>query len=198
MKELTGKQRQILDFILSSIAEDGRFPSYREIGARFGLNSVATVAQHLAALEEKEFLRRDGRKLMPVPGLRREQGIPILGQVAAGAPITAVQNWDGQLGWDLFGREPSFAVRVRGDSMIEDGIYEDDFVIVEPGTTARNGELVVALVGEDHEATVKRFYRLKDRIELRPANWRYTPIRIALRDSNFSLAGRVVGVVRKV
>lgn len=198
MRELTTKQREILDFILESIAEQGHFPSYREICVRFQLTSVATVAQHLNAIAEKGYLRREGRKLLPARGVRRDLGIPIVGQVAAGLPIEAIENVEGHLNWGEFGPEGSFAVRVVGDSMIDEGILEDDYVIVQRTQNVKSGDLVVAYVGENYEATVKRYHRHKDRIELKPANRRYQPIRLRLGEEEFQLAGKVVGVIRKV
>lgn len=198
MRDLTVRQESILQFILESIETSGRFPSYREIGLEFELNSVATVAQHLDALVKKGYLLHQGRKLMPAPGIRRENGIPVLGEVAAGQPIDAIESHSEHLRWDDFGRDSTFAVRVVGDSMMEEGILEDDYVIVQPSETARSGDLVVAYLGEETQATVKRFYRMRDRIELRPANRRYLPIRVSLREPTFRIAGRVVGVVRKL
>ena len=198
MRGLTEKQEAILAFIADSIADLGRFPSYRDIAREFGLNSVATVAQHLTALVDKGYLVRDGRKLMPTPGIRRDRGIPIVGRVAAGRPVTAIEHQEGTLGWDDLGRTGTFAVRVVGDSMIGEGILEGDFAVVQPSETARSGDLVVAYLGEDQEATVKRLYRTANRIELRAANPRYRPIKVDLKDPYFRLAGRVVGIVRRV
>lgn len=198
MKDLTSRQKSILTYILKSISDSGRFPSFREIGREFRLRSVATVAQHLRALEDKGFLLRQGRKLMPAPGLRRDRGIAVLGHVSAGQPISAIENYDGQLRWDDFARGDVFAVRVQGDSMIEEGILEGDFALVEMTESVRSGEIVVAYLGEDQDVTVKRLHRTSDRIELRPANGRYSPIRVDPADPHFRLAGRVVGIVRKV
>jgi repressor LexA len=198
MTGLTEKQEEILNFIVDSIADIGRFPSYREIGREFGLNSVATVAQHLQALVDKGFLRKSGRKLMPEPGIRRDRGIPIVGRVAAGRPVSAIEHLEGSLSWDDLGRTGTFAVRVVGDSMIGAGILEGDFAVVQPSDTARSGDLVVAYVGEDQEVTVKKFFRKGNRVELRPANPRYRPILIERKDPYFRLGGRVVGIVRRV
>lgn len=198
MKKLTEKQQGILEFILDSIQANGRFPSYREIAAAFDLNSVATVAQHLDALVEKGCLVRDGRKLMPARGLRHDLGIPVVGRVAAGAPISAIEHVEEHLHWDGFGDSDIFAVKVVGESMIEDGILDGDFVIVKPTEVARNNELVVAYLGEDQEATVKRYRRTKNKVELLPANPLYRPIVVHVPDRWFRLAGRVVGIVRRV
>lgn len=197
MRELTEKQQAVLDFIVDSIAQRGRFPSFREIGRAFRLRSVATVAQHLDALVEKGYLRRDGRKLLPAPGIRRDLGVPIVGNVAAGRPISAIEHLEGHLSWESIGETGAFAVRVVGDSMVEEGIFEGDYAVVLPADTARNGDLVVAYLGEDQEATVKRFYRHADHVELRPANAQYEPIRVKRGDPWFRLGGRVVGIVRR-
>jgi repressor LexA len=198
VKGMTEKQERILSFIVDSIAQRGRFPSFREIGHAFRLSSVATVAQHLDALVEKGFLIKEGRRLMPAPAVRRDRGIPIVGRVAAGRPVSAIEHLEGHLSWDSLGSIGTFAVRVVGDSMIGEGIMEGDFAVVLPAETARSGELVVAYLGEDQEVTVKRFYKRARVIELRPANPKYQPIRVPSRDPYFRLAGRVVGIVRRV
>jgi repressor LexA len=198
VKNLTSKQKSILQYIVDRVEDPGRFPSYREIGAAFRLRSVATVAQHLKALEEKGYLARDGNKLIVPSNLRRERGVAILGPVRAGEPLSAFANFEGHLRLEEFTRGGElFAVRVQGDSMIEEGILEGDFVLVEPSETARSGEMVVAYVGEDQACTVKRYHKADGAIELRPANARYSPIRVQ-GDPFFRLAGRVVGVVRRV
>jgi repressor LexA len=197
VKGLTSRQQAILNYILDSIADQGRFPSFREIARQFRLRSVATVAQHLNALVEKGYLHRDGRKLMPAPRIRRDRGVPIVGRVAAGQPISAIEHLEGHLNWESLGSQGRFAVRVQGDSMIEEGILDGDMVIVQPSETARNGDLVVAYLGEEQEATVKRFHQKSDHVELRPANPEYHPIHVPADDPDFRLAGRVVGMVRR-
>ena len=196
MKDLTSKQQAIFDYIVDRVDNPGRFPSYREIGRKFHLRSVATVAQHLKALEEKGFLIREGRQLNVPDGFRPKRGISVLGLVQAGEPLAAEANFDGELRLEDLGND-TFAVRVKGDSMIEAGIFEGDYVIVEPRETASEGEMVVAVVGEDQSVTVKYFHRSVDGVELRPANESYDPIRVA-NDPYFRLAGRVVGVLRKI
>lgn len=196
MKDLTAKQQAIFDYIVQRVENPGRFPSYREIGRKFHLRSVATVAQHLKALEEKGFLVREGRQLNVPGGFRSRSGVAVLGMVQAGAPLAAEANFNGQLRLEDLGTD-TFAVRVRGDSMIEAGIFEGDYVIVEPKETAREGEMVVACLGEDQSVTVKYFHRTADGVELRPANEAYEPIRVS-DDPYFRLAGRVVGVLRKI
>ncbi len=197
MRPLTGRQREILDYILRSIARDGRFPSYREIGAHFGLTSPATVSQHLEALATKGALNRHGRFYAPADAVRYDQGVPIVGRVAAGSPITAIENIEDHIRWDRVGGEGKFAAKVVGDSMIEEGIREGDLAIVHSGTDVANGDLVVAYVGEEQEATVKRYYRGRDGIELRPANTAYQPMRFAPKDPNLRIAGKVVAILRR-
>jgi len=194
---LTKRQREILDYILQSIRETGHFPSYREIGAHFGLTSPATVSQHLEALATKGVLRRQGRYYVPADSVRHDRGVPIVGRVAAGSPITAVENIEDQIRWDRIGGEGSFAVRVIGDSMIDEGIHEQDLAIVQPSEEVRNGELVVAYIGEDQEVTVKRYYHHRDEIELRPANPAYRSLRFPHRDPHLRVAGRVVAILRR-
>ena len=196
MKDLTSKQQAIFDYIVQRVENPGRFPSYREIGRKFHLRSVATVAQHLKALEEKGFLMREGRQLNVPDGLRSRRGVSVLGLVQAGEPLAAEENFDGELRLEDLGTD-TFAVRVKGDSMIEAGIFEGDYVIVEPRETVHDGEMVVAVVGDDQSITVKYFHRTSDGVELRPANESYEPIRVA-DDPSFRLAGRVVGVLRKL
>ncbi|MBD3161175.1 MAG: repressor LexA [Candidatus Eisenbacteria bacterium] len=197
VRTLTKRQREILDFILETIEKYGRFPSYREIGAHFGLTSPATVSQHLEALAAKGALHRRGRHYSPAEAVRRDQGIPVLGRVAAGSPITAVENIEERIQWNRLGGEHCFAVRVLGNSMVDEGIREGDLAIVEPCDEVRNGELIVAYVGEDQEATVKRYHRSRDVIELRPANRAYRPMRFSTADPHLRLAGRVVAILRR-
>ncbi len=175
----------------------GRFPSYREIGAHFGLTSPATVSQHIEALAAKGVLKKQGRHYVPCDAVRFDQGVPIVGRVAAGSPITAVENIEDRIRWDRLSGEGCFAVRVVGDSMIEEGIYEGDLAIVQSCEEVRNGELIVAYVGEDQEATVKRYHRHRDRIELVPANAAYKPMRFHRNDTHLRIAGQVIAVLRR-
>lgn len=197
VKGLTARQQAILSYILDSIADKGRFPSFREIAREFRLSSVATVAQHLGALVDKGYLHRDGRKLTPAPRIRRDRGVPIVGRVAAGRPISAIEHLEGHLNWNTLSSRGRFAVQVQGDSMKDEGILDGDLVIVQPSETAQTGDLVVAYIGDEQEATVKRFHQKPDHIELRPANPDYRPIRVPAEDPYFRLAGRVVGMVRR-
>jgi repressor LexA len=196
---LSPRQREILRFLADRAEEEGRFPSVREIGEYFALNSPATVSQHLDALEAKGYLRRRGGHLTLHPNVREERGIPIVGRVAAGVPITAEEHLEGRLAVnDLFGpRHDLFSVRVKGDSMEDAGIHDGDLVVVRKQERVRNGEICVAYLGEEQEATVKIFRRRDWGVELEPRNERYRPIRVA-GDDHFRIGGKVVGVVRRL
>jgi repressor LexA len=200
MPTLTKRQKEIVDYLDVFIAEHGYAPTLEEIGARFGLSSPATVHKHLTNLEDKGLLRRKwnhSRALELVPQKRKVAAVelPLLGQVAAGRPIEAIET-PGTLALpeELVRRENSYVLRVKGDSMIEDGILDGDFIVVEERPAPENGETIVALV--NGEATVKRFFRERNgRVRLQPANQRMTPILVKERE--FSSRGRVVAVLRK-
>jgi repressor LexA len=200
MKDLTDRQREVLEVIISSIEETGHFPSYRDIGRELGVSSVATVSQHIEALVAKGALMKKDDLLLVNEALRKDKGIPIVGRVAAGAPIMAVEHLEGALNLDqLRGRgRAHYAVRVKGDSMVEAGIHDGDFAVVRHQPTAESGETVVAYLGEDQEATVKVFHRRRWGYELQPRNREYESIRIKRGDSHFRLGGKVVAVVRKL
>lgn len=200
MKELTDRQGEVLEVIVSSIEETGHFPSYREIGRELGMRSVATVSQHIDALVTKGALRRAEDLLLVNQALRRDRGIPIVGRVAAGAPITAIENLEGalDLGWIRGRGGTHYAVKVKGDSMREAGIHEGDFAVVRLQSTAESGDTVVAYLGEDQDATVKVFYRRKWGYELQPRNADYEIIRVRRNDPHFRLGGKVVAVVRRL
>lgn len=200
MKELTERQGEVLEVIVSSIEETGHFPSYREIGRELGMRSVATVSQHIDALVSKGALRRAEDLLLVNQALRRDRGIPIVGRVAAGTPITAIENLEGtlDLGWIRGRGGTHYAVKVKGDSMREAGIHEGDFAVVRLQSTAESGDTVVAYLGEDQDATVKVFYRRKWGYELQPRNADYEIIRVRRNDPHFRLGGKIVAVVRKL
>ena len=203
MINLTPRQEQILDFISDYSRSNGFPPAVRDIGDRFGLNP-ATVHEHLKALERKGHLRREpgrSRSLVltgsaVVPEIPATAHVPVVGQVAAGAPILAEQNIEDVVGLPEGWVPPgSFLLRVRGDSMQDAHILDGDRVLVRPQKSASNGEIVVALV--EDEATVKRFYKRGARVELRPENPAYEPIRIDGADGvAVSIVGKVVGVFR--
>lgn len=198
---LTQKQGEVLRYIAEVVRQQGYPPTLRQIGERFGMSSSNAVRAHLRALEKKGYIRRRARTsrgielLFPeASGKRADEGIevPVVGRVPAGDPLLAVENIERTLLLDrgLVRGEGCFALRVVGDSMIEDGILEGDYVLVRPQPTANNGEIVVALV--EGEATVKRFYRENDRIRLQPANARMGPIFAR----EVQIVGRVVALVR--
>ena len=197
---LTRRQREIYDFICEFVEENGFSPSLEEIGARFDLASVATVHKHVQHLVAKGMLRKAwnrSRSLEPVPEAGGETPeIPILGTVAAGQPIEAIEQGGETIRVpnSMLGRSTeTFALRVRGDSMIEDRICDGDVVIVERREEARNGETVVALVRGD-EATLKRFYRRGSVVRLVPANSEMQPIEVPAADVR--IRGVVRGLVR--
>jgi repressor LexA len=200
MRPLTQRQREIFEYIIASIKARDRFPSYREIGRRFRLTSTATVSQHLDALVTKGFLTKVGRKLMLSPESRPVGGIPIVGRVAAGIPITAIENQEGHIdvGSLLSDDATHFAVRVKGDSMKGAGIFDGDYVVVRLQESFKDGEIIVAYLGDEPEATVK-FIRKRGRlIELVPRNPSYKPVVVDPARDNLRIAGRVVGLVRKI
>jgi repressor LexA len=199
--DLTKRQKEIFDFIRRYAAKYGYPPTVREIGKAVGLTSSSTVHAHLANLEKIGLLRRDPSKPRAIELLVgkakravRGPGLPVVGSVAAGQPILAEENIEEYVEVPelIGGEQGDYILQVRGDSMRDAGILEDDYVVVRPGPDADNGEIVVALLGD--EATVKRFYREKDRIRLQPANNAYKPI----RTREAELLGKVVGVFRRV
>jgi repressor LexA len=198
MRQLTPRQRAILDFIIRSIGEHDRFPSYREIGRKFGLASSATVSQHLDALTKKGFLIKAGKRLMLSGDHRPARGVPIVGRVAAGLPITAVENRDGRLDVSTLFRDDAtyFAVQVTGDSMRDVGLLDGDYVVVRQQEDAEDGDIVVAYL--DDEATVKVLRKQGRTIELEPRNAAYASISIASKRQNLRIGGKVVGMMRKI
>jgi len=196
VENLTKRQKEILDFIDIFIQSHDYAPSYREIAENFNLNSIATVADHLENLEEKGFLTKDSREarsLQLTPRWEeRSFEIPLVGSIAAGYPIEAIRTSETiDIPRDMMGKNV-FALKVRGDSMIEDGIYDGDYIIIEQTDNPRNGDIVVALL-ENENATLKRFYREKGRIRLQPANSNFKPI----FSNKVVVQGRVKGVIRK-
>lgn len=174
MPRTSNKSEKILEFIRQFSQEQGYSPSIREIGEAVGLRSTASVSYHLQQLQEKGLLQSPGgkgRKRVTVSA-QRAGFIPVVGVVTAGLPILAVENQEGQLPWD--GEPDCFALRVRGDSMVGAGILDGDKVVVRPQQTAEDGQIVVALLGD--EATVKRLYRRDGKILLLPENDAYAPI----------------------
>ncbi len=198
----TEKQQRILEVIREFSSEHGYPPSVREIGERVGLSSSSTVQSHLKTLERRGLLRRDPTKPRALVPARAGDGrervesatLPLLGRVAAGVPITAVENWEDQfvLPASWVPRRGGFMLRVKGDSMIDAAILDGDLIVVEPQPTAHDGEIVVAMV--DGEATVKRFYREAGRVRLQPENPAMAPIYA----DDVTIVGRVEAVIRKL
>ena len=190
MARTSNKAEQIVAYVNQFIAEHGYSPSVREIGAAVGLRSTASVSYHLQALQDKGLLLSPGskgRKRAIVTSIRPGQ-IPVVGTVTAGLPILAVENQEGTMPWE----DPScFALRVRGDSMIDAGILSGDKVVVRPQQTADDGQIVVARIGD--EATVKRLRRRNGQIWLMPENKNYDPI----DGSEAQIIGLVKAVVRE-
>ncbi|UCC48587.1 MAG: transcriptional repressor LexA [Gemmatimonadota bacterium] len=200
---LTKRQREMLDFIESFIQDYGYSPSFEEIAKFFGYRSLATVHEHLTNLERKGYIRRnynESRSVEPVEAVRGRAaaaGVPLLGLVAAGSPIEAIEDTETITVPDdmLTGRGPHFVLRVRGNSMIDDQIRDGDCVVVEGRESAENGEMIIALVNGE-VATVKRFYRERDgRIRLQPSNDAHPPQ--YYRDDQVQVRGVVIGVIRR-
>jgi repressor LexA len=198
---LTKRQREIFDYVKSYGEEHGYPPTVRDIGKAIGLTSSSTVHAHLANLEKLGVLRRDPTKPRAIEVLVDKakaavapSGLPIVGQVAAGQPVLAEENIEEYVPVPPIagGDEGEFVLRVKGDSMIQAGIFEGDYVVVRPQDTATDGEIVVALV--EDEATVKRFFKEEDHVRLQPENDTLDPI----RSREVQLLGRVVGVCRRV
>jgi repressor LexA len=202
--KLTARQQELLRYIERVVSTTGVPPSIRQIGAALGISSTNGVRSHLKALEKKGYIHRSLRtsrgiamldriKRVATTAVRDTVDIPVLGRVTAGTPILAVENREGQLRLDpsLVKSADTFALRVEGDSMIEAGILDGDYVLVRPQQSADNGDIVVALLDDD-EVTVKRFYREANGFRLQPENVRMLPIRIpAVR-----ICGKVTGLVR--
>ena len=212
---LTDRQREILDFITQSIDERGYPPTLREIGLHFGIKSTNGVNDHLRALEKKGYLQREdlkSRALRPVGAdgqslsARAESRVadlvevPVIGRVAAGLPLLAVENVQDTVQVDRFfigQTREVFALRVKGESMIEDGIFDGDYIFVRKQLQASRGDIVVAMIGD--EATVKRYYPEGDTIRFQPANSAMQPILVKKRDfKSVNLVGVVIGVYRKM
>jgi repressor LexA len=203
MSPLTKRQRQVLDFITRSLEERGYPPTMREIGQHMGIRSTNGVNDHLKALERKGYIEREdlkSRTLRPVTSVSRARAVPLVGRVAAGQPILAVENLEDTLQVDrsvVGDAQDVFALRVSGDSMIQDGILDGDIVFVRQQPTARSGQIVVALV--EDEATVKRYFPERGGVRLQPANDALDPIWVGPDDGvAFRVIGVVVGVYRRV
>lgn len=196
MPTLTPKQKEIFEYIERYIDRHDYAPSYREIAQSFSLSSVATVAGYIEALKDKGYLTNTenlARSIQLTPAWEDQSfEVPMLGSIAAGAPIEAIRTPETiDIPRDMI-RKDVFALKVRGDSMIEDGIFDGDYVIIERITNPKNGDIVVSLL-DNENVTLKRFYKEKDRIRLQPANKKYKPI----YTRKVAIQGRVLGVIRK-
>ena len=211
---LTKRQKEVLDFITRFVDEKGYSPSLMEIGENFGLTSVATVHKHVTTLQQKGFLVRGPHQSRSIElGVRyhqetrkraREQRhlaaagtgtLPLLGRIAAGRPVEAVENPESISLADFAGKKEVFVLQVKGDSMVEDHILDGDYILLERTEAARNGDVVVALV-DGAEATLKRFFREADgRVRLQPANASMAPL--VLPAEAVKVQGRLIGVLRR-
>ncbi len=199
MGGLTARQEQVLAFIRESIRANGYPPTVREICAALDLSSPSTVHAHLANLERQGLIKRDPSKpraLDVVRELRPARPLPLVGQVAAGVPLLAEENIEELVDVPGFLRrdDGDFVLRISGDSMVDAGIFDCDLIVVHPQDDADNGDIVVALVGD--EATTKRFYRDGRSIRLQPENENYEPL--VLDEGDVGVVGRVVGVLRRL
>jgi repressor LexA len=205
---LTKRQKEFLDFLAGFLEKRGYSPSYEEIAEGLSLASLATVHKHILALESKHYIKRgfnQSRSLEIAPKYYEEQRqhnslvpsmeVPLLGRIAAGAPVEALAGSDTLNFGDFAGDPNTFALQVRGESMIEDHICDGDYVLVEKASEARDGDIVVALV-EGMETTLKRFYlESGDRVRLQPANATMQPIYVPR--SSLAIQGKVLAVLRK-
>lgn len=195
MQPLTKKQKEIYDYLCQFINDNGYSPSYREIAEFFDYSSVATVAEFMEILKQKGYLNKEqsARSLQLTPTFDPEiYEIPLMGVVTAGRPIEAIRTKETiDIPRDMMGKNV-FALKVRGDSMIDDGIFDGDYIIIEKIDNPKNGDIVVALLNNEN-VTLKRFYREKYRIKLQPANKKYQPI----YSNQVIVQGRVKGVIRK-
>lgn len=204
---LTRRQKELMDFLADFIQRNGYSPSYEEIAAGLSLASLATVHKHIQALESKNYLRRSfnhsrsleiGERFVSEEHARHpvaDMTIPLMGRIAAGTPVEAIANPETLQFSDFVGNPTTYALQVRGDSMIEDHICSNDFVLVEKADAVRNGEIVVALV-DGSDATLKRYYLEADgRVRLQPANSTMKPIFVD--PEHLQIQGRVLAVMRK-
>jgi repressor LexA len=202
MQVLTEKQTQILEFIRNSQLKNNFSPTFREIMNYFKFKAIASVQDHLSALERKGYIKKDRSKARSIEIigikkiLRDIVEVPIVGTVAAGKPLLAVENIEGYIALDRRWAKSDnvFALKVHGDSMVGASILDGDYAIVKQQSVADNGEVVVALI--EDEATVKRFFKEKDKVILKPENEQMMPIIIRKDTKNLQLIGKVIGIYR--
>lgn len=203
-KTLSKRQKSILQFIKDEVQDKGYPPSVREIGAAVGLASSSTVHSHLRKLEDYGFIRRDPSKPRAIEVLLDKSNrfynksivnVPIVGQVTAGTPILAVENIEDYfpIPHDFTGDHDVFILQIKGDSMIEAGIFDRDYVLIKKSETAENGDIVVALI-DGRDATVKRYFHEGSHVRLQPANSSMAPIIV----NDVSIVGQVIGLFRRV
>jgi repressor LexA len=205
---LTRRQKQVYDFISGFVDKNGYSPSYEEIGVGLGLSSLATVHKHITNLEEKQLLRRDYNRSRSIDLLRprgrmkqslavaaeTNMTLPLLGRIAAGRPLEAVENPESISLADFTRSKEVYVLQVKGESMQDEHIMDGDYVLIERADTARDGEIVVALV-DGTDATLKRIYREGETTRLQPSNAAMQPILVPA--SSVQVQGRVIGVLRK-
>lgn len=196
---ITRRQKEVIDFLSSFTQKNGYSPSYEEIASGLGLSSLATVHKHITNLQNKGLLQRAHNRsrsidVLPARSKRSGDRLPLLGRIAAGKPVEAIETAETISLGDIIGNREVFALEVRGDSMRDEHIVSGDYVLVERTRTAREGEIIVALV-DGSDATLKRFYREGSMIRLQPSNAEMAPI-FAPADS-VSIQGKVLGVLRK-
>jgi len=200
-KELTDRQRAILEYIRRQVGDRGMAPTIREIGRQFAIASTNGVRTHLTALARKGYIKKHdhlSRGLELIDNVVQSIGrVPLVGSVPAGLPIDAIENIEGEIAVDLsfLPKGDSFALNVVGDSMINAGIHDGDTVLVKKQKVAQRGEIVVAII--DEEATVKRYFPTSKHIRLQPENDDFEPIIVNHNSGQFRIAGKVVGLLRK-
>ncbi len=197
---LTKRQKQILDYVGESIRKNGYAPSLVEISRHFKLNSISTIHKHLVHLEEKGLIHRHWNRaraieVVPTESRPEARDVPLIGLISAGQPIEAIRtNEVVAVPEDMIGRRDVYVLRVKGESMVEDQVRDGDYVIVENRASARNGEMVVALL-QGENATLKKYYREKGQIRLQPAHPTMKPI--LAKEEDVKIQGVVIGLMRK-
>lgn len=193
---LTKKQKDVLDFITEYVRENGYSPTQKEIQQNFGFKSLGSVQDYIKYLTNGGYLNNDShsvRGLMPSTVQQNSEDIPLLGNIAAGTPIEAIENSDMiSVPVHMLGRGRHYALKVKGESMIEDGILSGDIAIIKHQTQAENGQIVVAVV--DNETTLKRYFKKSKQVELHPANKSMKPI--VIKDKECEIRGLMVGLIR--
>lgn len=197
---ITRRQKEVIDFLSGFTSKNGYSPSYEEIASGLGLNSLATVHKHVTNLQNKGLLQRAHNRsrsidVLPQRGTKKaSERLPLLGRIAAGKPVEAIETAESISLGDVIGSREVYALEVRGDSMRDEHIVSGDYVLVERTRTAREGEIVVALV-DGSDATLKRFYKEGNLIRLQPSNTEMAPI--YAQASSVSIQGKVLGLLRK-